>query len=374
MISSKRVIQSTQTKFNPAINQYWLAGSEYYGSTLAGGDYFHPSTFGAAKLFGLSENYITQQAMIEKGAIHTSLNNPYMSVLNLVNGGEFIALYDFIKNKQTTVVVLTTAVANVGTAYAVFTSDSDVSSFDLENLNAEFSSNIAAMSAEMQKDSTFEDALESFGYSQFGALGYAAGGIIGGLMDGKDANIAENIAEAVSAEMKSQAVSAGLKALGIKNIAVASIAALAIGMVLDEAMEVAMGLDNNFGFGGDYVGTDMTGKSHFAGEIGFMDGIVGAFQEFATFGTYHSVFDKKKQEALVEMAKANFKQIQELNALQAEIDATFEAQKQAAIERDASNGNENGSDFGGSFNGGAGGAGGFGSQQEAADGGYSGGW
>jgi|GEM_PF-6358584 len=339
MISSKRVIQSTQTKFNPAINQYWLAGSEYYGSTLAGGDYFHPSTFGAAKLFGLSENYITQQAMIEKGAIHTSLNNPYMSVLNLVNGGEFIALYDFIKNKQTTVVVLTTAVANVGTAYAVFTSDSDVSSFDLENLNAEFSSNIAAMSAEMQKDSTFEDALESFGYSQFGALGYAAGGIVGGLLDDKDANIAENIAEAVAAEFKSKTIGVGLKALGITNPAVAAAVALGLGALLDESIEVAMGLDNHFGFGGDLAGVDMTGKGHYAADIGFMDGVLGTLQEFATLGNYHSVFDQEKQKALVEMAKANFQILQEIKSMNALADI-------ATVEHDAFGNDWGGNDGG----------------------------
>jgi hypothetical protein len=315
MTSVRRVYTSETTKFNPAVSLNWLSGGDLYNSTLAGSMYFDTTTFGSGKLFGLNDDYVTERSMINNGYSHLALNTPFMDLNSLVNGGGFIALYDWEKSKTTTVVTITQSVelsSGTTSVYVIFMGDGNVTQDDINSLSSEVSANLSALSSEFNNDSSLEDSLESFGYTQFGSLGYAAGGVVGGLIDGKDLNIAENLAEAVAAEIKGKAIGMSIEALGVTNPVVAAIATMTVGALLDEVFEVAMGLDNNFGFGGDYVGTDMSGQNHFVGDIGFLDGLTGTAQEMLTFGSYHSVFDEKKQEALAELAKANFQLLQEM--------------------------------------------------------------
>ena len=136
---------------------------------------------------------------------------------------------------------------------------------------------LAALKAEFTKDSALEDMAESIAGSAFGPLGAAlAGALVGGLL-GSGFNLGENVAESVARSFAGIAVSkasAGIAgALGISSVAGSMVIGAIIGAAITEAMEVALGLDRSFGFGGDYNGNDETGAPSFDRDMGFLEGL-----------------------------------------------------------------------------------------------------
>lgn len=139
------------------------------------------------------------------------------------------------------------------------------------------SANLAALQAEFSKDSALEDMAESIAGGIFGPIGAAlAGALVGGLIDGSF-NIGENVAESVARSLSGIAVnqaSAGIAgALGVTSVAGSMVIGALIGAAVTEAMEVALGLDRSFGFGGDFKGNDETGAPSFDRDMGFLEGL-----------------------------------------------------------------------------------------------------
>lgn len=136
--------------------------------------------------------------------------------------------------------------------------------------------------AEMVGDSFLEDSLEAIGSMYAGAFGAALAGMLHDLAVGEVAgagNIAEALYNSVSSTFASVAVEAGVTAVGA-SISPLGIMGLAFGIkeAINEAFEVATGLDRNFGFGGELVGIssiDGVKTAVYDGEVGFMDGLLG---------------------------------------------------------------------------------------------------
>ncbi len=74
-----------------------------------------------------------------------------------------------------------------------------------------------------------------------------------------------------------QLISAGIKALGITNVGFAIGFSVIASAVLGELLEIGLGLDNNFGFGGEFVGYDANGTAVYGGAIGWAQGVADMF-------------------------------------------------------------------------------------------------
>jgi len=294
MTSVRRVFTEKKTVFNPSVSLNWLAGSSLYNSTYAGNKYFDTTTFGNAKLFGADDSYVTDQSMISNGFAYLALNPVLMEINSFVNGGNFVALYDWETRRSVSVVVVTQSVktaAGISTVFGIFTGEGEVTLEEVRSLENEFSRNIESLQKEFKNDSILENQLENFGYTQFGALGYAAGGIIGGLIDGKNANVGANIAEAVVSEIKGKTINTVLGSFGVANPAVAAVAGLTLGNLLDEAFEIALGLDNHFGFGGEIAGFGDNGEVQY-GSLKSSRGVIQNFKDIlASVFTIESLGD-----------------------------------------------------------------------------------
>lgn len=75
----------------------------------------------------------------------------------------------------------------------------------------------------------------------------------------------------IQSMLSTQMTSFAAKALGLKSMYAVGILNIAIGMVVGELAEMAMGLDNHFGFGGEYSGT--LGTNFYSEKKGFIEGI-----------------------------------------------------------------------------------------------------
>lgn len=124
-----------------------------------------------------------------------------------------------------------------------------------------------AVAREMTKDSLLEDAFGQLGARVAGPLGRAlAESLYDGITTGdwSAQNFGANLVETTTKGLVGQAVNratAGLVgAMGVKSPAAATVLGMVVGAFVTEALEVALGLDNHFGFGGQFVGTNVNGE------------------------------------------------------------------------------------------------------------------
>ncbi|WP_069637477.1 hypothetical protein [Campylobacter pinnipediorum] len=117
---------------------------------------------------------------------------------------------------------------------------------------------LAGLADEIHKDSALENVLESIGGAYLGSLGSIFAGIaFDYAKDGKfnASNIAEHVYSGLLKKSVDVAISKSLSALGTTISPIGGFIALkAVQTLVTEALEVATGLDNRFGFGGDLVG------------------------------------------------------------------------------------------------------------------------
>lgn len=130
--------------------------------------------------------------------------------------------------------------------------------------------------AEQRQKSAFKQLLQNIAYAKFGVVGaIVAGWVYDGRVSG--AVVVDVVERVVSAKIAD--VTAGLlaNAVGLQ----AGFATLGLGMVigsiLDEAFEVASGLDISFGFGGDIAGFNEIGQGIYEAPLSFWDGVKSMF-------------------------------------------------------------------------------------------------
>jgi hypothetical protein len=121
---------------------------------------------------------------------------------------------------------------------------------------------------------------------------------ISDLARNKDMTFKDIAVAATIGKVKSLAVDttakAMAKALGITsntNTVAIALGVMGIAATLTELAEIALGLDNSFGFGGSFIGTDPnTGKAHFSEPIGLVEGLTRSVQEsLGISGTFGDV-------------------------------------------------------------------------------------
>lgn len=146
-----------------------------------------------------------------------------------------------------------------------------IGSIGIDSQGTITSSNLSALAAEMNNDSALENAAEAIGMSAYGPIGaIVAGSLIGGIM-GSGFNVGANVAEHTVSSLAGMAVSRAstgiIGALGITSTIGAMIASSLIGLAVSQAVSVALGLKNGFGFGGDLTGVDGAGRGLYSAHV-----------------------------------------------------------------------------------------------------------
>ena len=151
---------------------------------------------------------------------------------------------------------------------------------------------------EQRQKSAFKQLLQNIAYAKFGVVGaIVAGWVYDGRVSG--AVVVDVVERVVSAKIAD--VTAGLlaNAVGLQ----AGFATLGLGMVigsiLDEAFEVASGLDISFGFGGDIAGFNEIGQGIYEAPLSFWDGMKSMF---GALPTKDLAYDKESYEITGQIA------------------------------------------------------------------------
>lgn len=129
---------------------------------------------------------------------------------------------------------------------------------------------------EQRQKSAFKQLLQNIAYAKFGVVGaIVAGWVYDGRVSG--AVVVDVVERVVSAKIADVAAGLLANAIGLQ----AGFATLGLGMVigsiLDEAFEVASGLDISFGFGGDIAGFNEIGQGIYEAPLSFWDGMKSMF-------------------------------------------------------------------------------------------------
>ena len=129
---------------------------------------------------------------------------------------------------------------------------------------------------EQRQKSAFKQLLQNIAYAKFGVVGaIVAGWVYDGRVSG--AVVVDVVERVVSAKIADVAAGLLANAIGLQ----AGFATLGLGMVigsiLDEAFEVASGLDISFGFGGDIAGFNEIGHGIYEAPLSFWDGMKSMF-------------------------------------------------------------------------------------------------
>lgn len=151
---------------------------------------------------------------------------------------------------------------------------------------------------EQRQKSAFKQILQNIAYAKFGAIGaIVAGWVYDGRVSG--AVVVDVVERVVSAKIADVAAGLLAKAIGLQ----AGFATLGLGMVigsvLDEAFEVASGLDISFGFGGDIAGFNEIGQGIYEAPLSFLEGVKSMF---GGVKTKDLVYDKESYERTGQIA------------------------------------------------------------------------
>ena len=151
---------------------------------------------------------------------------------------------------------------------------------------------------EQRQKSAFKQLLQNIAYSKFGVVGaIVAGWVYDGRVSG--AVVVDVVERVVSAKIADVAAGLLANAIGLQ----AGFATLGLGMVigsiLDEAFEVASGLDISFGFGGDIAGFNEIGQGIYEAPLSFWDGMKSMF---GALPTKDLAYDKESYERTGQIA------------------------------------------------------------------------
>jgi hypothetical protein len=305
-VATARSVESSMVDIpNFKDKNQWMPGGYLKNQTFAGG-----SMYGIDRIPSLDNKAPSDgsfSAVLLSGNMLTMLNKGFTSVRGTALGGVLDLISDF-DVRSTTV-----------TTYRVVVSMSDGSSHILQSGSYSDNSNgEGGQSGGLGLNSTGPMDLEAVGRAwgaqfdlrtvspvglsiQLSSMAWngtldlsSAQDLVGGALIGTVKNM---ISEKLTGAL--------VNALGITSVPVAIAVSYIVGSVVSELAEIGLGLDNNFGFGGDIVGVDSSGQAHYAGAVGWGRGFYDMVMEAVTFGTHSSRVDEKAVEALDLMDRVN---------------------------------------------------------------------
>ena len=129
---------------------------------------------------------------------------------------------------------------------------------------------------EQRQKSAFKQLLQNIAYAKFGVVGaIVAGWVYDGRVSG--AVVVDVVERVVSAKIADVAAGLLAKAIGLQAGFATLGLSMVVGSVLNEAFEVASGLDISFGFGGDIAGFNEIGQGIYEAPLSFWEGVKSMF-------------------------------------------------------------------------------------------------
>lgn len=151
---------------------------------------------------------------------------------------------------------------------------------------------------EQRQKSAFKQLLQNIAYAKFGVVGaIVAGWVYDGRVSG--AVVVDVVERVVSAKIADVAAGLLANAIGLQAGFATLGLGMAIGSILDEAFEVASGLDISFGFGGDIAGFNEIGQGIYEAPLSFWEGVKSMF---GGVPTKDLVYDKESYERTGQIA------------------------------------------------------------------------
>ena len=130
--------------------------------------------------------------------------------------------------------------------------------------------------AEQRQKSAFKQLLQNIAYAKFGVVGaIVAGWVYDGRVSG--AVVVDVVERVVSAKIADVAAGLLANAIGLQAGFATLGLSMVVGSILNEAFEVASGLDISFGFGGDIAGFNEIGQGIYEAPLSFWDGVKSMF-------------------------------------------------------------------------------------------------
>ena len=129
---------------------------------------------------------------------------------------------------------------------------------------------------EQRQKSAFKQLLQNIAYAKFGVVGaIVAGWVYDGRVSG--AVVVDVVERVVSAKIADVAAGLLANAIGLQAGFATLGLSMVVGSVLNEAFEVASGLDISFGFGGDIAGFNEIGQGIYEAPLSFWEGVKSMF-------------------------------------------------------------------------------------------------
>ena len=151
---------------------------------------------------------------------------------------------------------------------------------------------------EQRQKSAFKQLLQNIAYSKFGVVGaIVAGWVYDGRVSG--AVVVDVVERVVSAKIADVAAGLLANAIGLQAGFATLGLSMVVGSVLNEAFEVASGLDISFGFGGDIAGFNEIGQGIYEAPLSFWDGMKSMF---GALPTKDLAYDKESYERTGQIA------------------------------------------------------------------------
>ena len=151
---------------------------------------------------------------------------------------------------------------------------------------------------EQRQKSAFKQLLQNIAYAKFGVVGaIVAGWVYDGRVSG--AVVVDVVERVVSAKIADVAAGLLANAVGLQAGFATLGLSMVVGSVLNEAFEVASGLDISFGFGGDIVGFNEIGQGIYEAPLSFWDGMKSMF---GALPTKDLAYDKESYERTGQIA------------------------------------------------------------------------
>ena len=151
---------------------------------------------------------------------------------------------------------------------------------------------------EQRQKSAFKQLLQNIAYAKFGVVGaIVAGWVYDGRVSG--AVVVDVVERVVSAKIADVAAGLLANAVGLQAGFATLGLSMVVGSVLNEAFEVASGLDISFGFGGDIAGFNEIGQGIYEAPLSFWEGVKSMF---GGVPTKDLVYDKESYERTGQIA------------------------------------------------------------------------
>ena len=129
---------------------------------------------------------------------------------------------------------------------------------------------------EQRQKSAFKQLLQNIAYAKFGVVGaIVAGWVYDGRVSG--AVVVDVVERVVSAKIADVAAGLLANAVGLQAGFATLGLSMVVGSILNEAFEVASGLDISFGFGGDIAGFNEIGQGIYEAPLSFLEGVKSMF-------------------------------------------------------------------------------------------------